>query len=119
MKSKFVIHEHFSKRKHFDFRFEVCDHLESYAIPKEFPIDSTKRLAVFVGLRPLSALTFEGIIEEGSYGAGKIVIWDSGDIEFSENTDKKKHFILYGNKIKGEFSMINFKDKNWLLSKKD
>ena len=119
MKSKFVIHEHFSKRKHFDFRFQVGDNLESYAIPKEFPTDETKRLAVFVGLRPLSALTFEGTIEEGSYGAGKIVIYDSGFIEFSENTDKKKHFILEGKKIKGEFSMINFKDKNWLISKKN
>lgn len=118
--SRFVIHEHFSKRRHFDFRFQVEDNLESYAIPKEFPTKSEKRLAVFVGIRPLSTLTFEGIIGEGSYGAGKIAIWDSGNFKFVKNSDKKKILELSGDKVKGEFVMIKLKDKNnWLIFRKD
>ncbi|HLC85778.1 MAG TPA: DNA polymerase ligase N-terminal domain-containing protein [Candidatus Nanoarchaeia archaeon] len=117
---KFVIHEHFSKRKHFDFRFQVENDLESYAIPKELPMKDEKRLAVFVGLRPLSVLTFEGTIEEGGYGAGKIVIWDSGNFIFLEDLNNKKVLELNGNKVKGKFAMIKLKDKdNWLIFRKD
>ena len=97
--------------------------LKSWAIPKEPPtVEGIKRLAIQVGDHDLEYADFEGTIPEGSYGAGKVEIWDRGSFEPESVDEKKIVFILSGEKMKGKFVLVktNFgKDKNgWLFFKK-
>ena len=124
---KFVVHEHHSTRLHFDFRLEIGGVLKSWAIPKGPPMNpSDKRLAVMVEDHPLEYGEFEGIIPEGHYGAGPVLIWDTGEFQSEGNLESslakgKLVFILSGKKIKGSFSLFLMKGrgsgKDWLLIK--
>ncbi len=124
---KFVVHEHHATRLHYDFRLEIAGVLKSWAIPKGPSLNpADKRLAVMVDDHPLEYGEFEGIIPEGQYGAGPVLIWDSGEFEpegDSEPALKKGRlsFILKGKKLKGGFSLILMKGrgsgKDWLLIK--
>jgi bifunctional non-homologous end joining protein LigD len=84
-----------------------------------------KRLAVEVEDHPLEYIHFEGIIPEGSYGAGAVVIWDEGEFELLEATENKISFVLYGNLLQGGFTLRKLKPrgkgpaKDWLLIKKN
>ncbi len=124
---KFVIHEHHASRLHYDFRLEIAGVLKSWAIPKGPSMNpSDKRLAVMVDDHPLEYGEFEGIIPQGHYGAGAVLIWDSG--EFQAGGDPaaalkkgRMSFTLKGKKLKGSFSLILMKGrgtgKDWLLIK--
>jgi bifunctional non-homologous end joining protein LigD len=124
---KFVVHEHHSTHLHYDFRLEIGGVLKSWAIPKGPSMNpSDKRLAVMVEDHPLEYGNFEGIIPEGHYGAGPVLIWDSGLFEPEgdpENGLKKGKltFTLNGKKLKGGFSLILMRGrgsgKDWLLIK--
>ncbi len=124
---KFVVHEHHATRLHYDFRLEIAGVLKSWAIPKGpslNPVD--KRLAVMLEDHPLEYGEFEGIIPQGHYGAGPVLIWDSGEFqpEGDPESGLKKgrfSFTLNGKKLKGVFSLILMKGrgsgKDWLLIK--
>ncbi|MCX8195009.1 MAG: 3'-phosphoesterase [Candidatus Micrarchaeota archaeon] len=118
----FVIHEHHASRLHWDLRLEMDGVLKSWAVPKEPSIDPlVKRLAVAVEDHALSYANFEGEIPEGSYGAGKVIIWDRGGYSLIEKDEAKGKLIfeLKGKKLKGKFCLIRLKDgKNWLFFKK-
>lgn len=124
---KFVVHEHHSTHLHYDFRLEIGGVLKSWAIPKGPSMNpSDKRLAVMVEDHPLEYGNFEGIIPEVYYGAGPVLIWDSGVFQSEgdpENSLKKGKltFTLNGKKLKGGFSLILMKGKgsgkDWLLIK--
>ena len=124
---KFVVHEHHSTRLHYDFRLEIATVLKSWAIPKGPSMNpSEKRLAVRVEDHPLEYGDFEGIIPQGHYGAGPVLIWDSGKFqpEGDPETALQKgrlRFSLDGEKLKGSFSLILMKGrgsgKDWLLIK--
>lgn len=114
----FVVHKHAARALHYDLRLEMKGVLKSWAIPKGPSMNpSDKRLAVHVEDHPFKYKNFEGIIPEG-YGAGAVIIWDRGTytIDFA----KKKSFVitLHGKKLKGTFSLVNFRGNNWLLIKK-
>jgi bifunctional non-homologous end joining protein LigD len=124
---KFIVHEHHATRLHYDFRLEIAGVLKSWAIPKGpsmTPAD--KRLAVMVDDHPLEYADFEGIIPQGHYGAGPVLIWDSGEFEPAGDPEAalakgKLSFSLKGKKLKGSFSLVLMKGrgsgKDWLLIK--
>src|SRR3972149_769697 len=124
---RFVVHEHHATRLHYDCRLEIAGVFKSWAVPKGPSMNpSDKRLAVMVGDHPLVYGEFEGIIPQGQYGAGPVIIWDSGefqpegDPEIALNKGRLS-FTLTGKKLKGGFALILMKGrgrgKDWLLIK--
>jgi len=115
----FVVQKHAARALHYDLRLEMKGVLKSWAIPKGPSMNpSDKRLAVHVEDHPYKYKDFEGIIPEG-YGAGAVIIWDQGTYTVDEL--KKRAFVitLHGKKLKGAFSLVQFRGgKNWLLIKK-
>ncbi len=121
----FIVHMHDATRLHWDLRLEMDGVLKSWAVPKgpsANPAD--KRLAVKVEDHPLEYGDFEGIIPEGNYGAGTVIVWDRGvwvpleDVR--EGFDKGKLlFELRGYKLRGRWTLIKLKktEKEWLLIK--
>lgn len=119
----FVVHEHHARSLHFDFRLEMEGVLKSWAVPRGPSMNpSDKRLAIMVEDHPLDYGSFEGIIPEGNYGAGAVVIWDKGTYNLlSGNIGSGRiEILLEGEKLKGVFVLIRMKgkDKEWLLIKK-
>ena len=93
--------------------------LKSWAVPKEPPTQSgIRRLAMQVEDHELDYINFEGMIPKGEYGAGTVEIWDKGTYVLKNRTDKIIEFTLGGSKLKGDYALVNFKEKNWLLLKK-
>ncbi len=127
---RFVVHEHKATRLHYDFRLEMGGVLKSWAVPKGASMNpADKRLAVMVADHPAEYIDFEGIIPEGSYGAGPVVVWDHGTYEPTEAGASESQlqagkfaFILKGKKLKGAFALARFArgetGKEWLLMKK-
>ena len=131
----FVIQKHDASRLHYDFRLEVDGVLKSWAIPKGPSTDpQEKRLAIPTEDHPLEYAGFEGVIPEGEYGAGAVLVWDTG--KFRNITEKKGVALdlpealahghlkvwLEGRKLKGGYALTRFKtgkDEAWLLVKAD
>src|SRR5690348_15314725 len=123
---RFVVQKHDATNLHYDFRLETKKEgvLKSWAVPKGVSLDSkVKRLAVLTEDHPLDYLLFEGIIPEGSYGGGTVIVWDTGtyasEQEISDQFKKGKiTFTLFGQKLKGRFSLLKISRENqWLLIK--
>ncbi|HOC02991.1 MAG TPA: DNA polymerase ligase N-terminal domain-containing protein [Candidatus Ratteibacteria bacterium] len=119
----FVIHEHFAKKHHFDLRLEINGVLKSWAIPKDIPLKpGEKRLAVEVNDHPVEYARFEGEIPKGTYGAGKVSIWDSGHFLLLKKSNKGIEVDIRGKKLRGRYVLLLFREekgkKNWLLFKK-
>ena len=131
----FVVHKHAARALHYDLRLELEGVLKSWAVPKGPSLDpSLKRLAVMVEDHPLDYKDFEGVIPEGSYGAGSVIIWDRGFYHHpsGRNQDEGEKllleglrkgdlkFVLEGEKLHGEFALVRMKKdaKSWLLLKK-
>lgn len=123
----FVVQKHAATRLHYDFRLEYKGVLLSWAVPKGPSLNfDEKRLAMMVEDHPIDYMKFEGVIPDGNYGAGTVMVWDFGNyaeqLPFKEGLKKGDlKFILNGKKIKGGFALVklkNSKDKNaWLLIK--
>lgn len=121
----FVVQKHDASRLHYDFRLESEDGvLVSWAVPKGPSMNpETKRLAILVEDHPLDYLHFEGMIPEGNYGAGTVIVWDTGNYTskeiLSEQVKRGKISVeLYGDKLKGMFSLIRTKrEDQWLFIK--
>jgi bifunctional non-homologous end joining protein LigD len=119
----FVIHEHHAKKLHFDLRLEIDTVLKSWAVPKGPSMNpGDKRLAIKVEDHPLAYASFTGLIPDGMYGAGAVVIWDKGTYEILGGTLRQGKLDLFfrGGKIKGAFALIRMsgKEKEWLFMKK-
>jgi bifunctional non-homologous end joining protein LigD len=131
----FVVHKHAARRLHYDLRLELQGVLKSWAVPKGPSLDpSLKRLAVMVEDHPLDYQDFEGVIPEGNYGAGSVIVWDRGFYHHPAARDRKENekllleglskgnlkFVLAGEKLQGEFALVRTKmdARSWLLLKK-
>ena len=118
-KSKFVVQKHDATRLHYDFRLQDKKErvLKSWAVPKGISLDpKVKRLAILTEDHPLDYLLFEGVIPEGSYGAGTVIVWDTGTFESEEEiSDQFKKgkitFSLYGQKLRGKFKLIRIRSR--------
>jgi bifunctional non-homologous end joining protein LigD len=130
--NRFIVQKHEATRLHWDFRLEADGVLKSWAVTKgPSPDPEIKRLAVRTEDHPLSYADFEGIIPEGEYGGGSVMLWDKGTWEpvpgkSSKDLEKGHlHFTLHGKRMKGEWLLIRLKKKpgekreNWLLRKLD
>src|SRR5215212_4263379 len=128
--SKFVVQKHDASRLHYDFRLEDTKErvLKSWAIPKGISLNpQIKRLAVLTEDHPLDYLLFEGVIPEGSYGAGTVIVWDTGSYASEQDiSDQFKNgkitFSLFGQKLRGKFKLIRIRSREeeenqWLLMK--
>lgn len=122
-KLRFCVQHHMARREHYDFRLEWQGTLKSWAVPKG-PSYHTKdkRLAVHVEDHPLSYRNFEGTIPKGEYGGGTVMLWDEGFWEPLGNPSKdfkngSIKFILHGSRLKGCWTLIKYKEENWLLIK--
>ena len=128
--TRFVVQKHDATRLHYDFRLEDKKEgvLKSWAVPKGISLDpKVRRLAVLTEDHPLDYLLFEGIIPEGSYGAGTVIVWDTGTFsseqEISDQFEKGKiTFSLFGQKLRGRFTLVRIRSKGgeenqWLLMK--
>jgi bifunctional non-homologous end joining protein LigD len=142
---RFVVQKHRATRLHYDFRLEMEGVLKSWAVPKGPSLDpADKRLAMQVEDHPVSYFDFEGVIPEGNYGAGSVMVWDVGTWQplspqpvngkFVPGTDaeaaamlKKGDFKirLHGKRLKGDFALIHIRSRRpgskgteWLLIKK-
>ncbi|MBI2957986.1 MAG: ATP-dependent DNA ligase [Chloroflexi bacterium] len=117
--SRFVVHKHAATHLHWDFRLEMDGVLKSWAVPKGPPVvPGVRRLAVQVEDHPLSYIDFEGVIPEGSYGAGPVEIWDEGDFELVERDDDSITFDLSGKTLRGSYVLVHTTGKNWMLLKR-
>ncbi len=131
----FVVHKHAARALHYDLRLEMEGVLKSWAVPKGPSMDpSLRRLAVMVEDHPFDYRDFEGIIPEGNYGAGSVIIWDRGMYHHPLTEDLKESekllldglkkgdlkFVLEGEKLQGEFALVKTRmgEKSWLLLKK-
>ena len=121
----FVVHKHAARRLHFDLRLEMEGVLRSWAVPKGPSFDTNdKRLAVHVEDHPIEYGDFEGMIPEGNYGAGAVIVWDRGEWVPLEDPLEglrkgKLLFDLKGYKLRGRWTLVKIKksEKDWLLIK--
>jgi bifunctional non-homologous end joining protein LigD len=122
---RFVVQKHRARQLHYDFRLEVDGVLKSWAVPKGIsPNPAVKRLAVSVEDHPLDYADFEGVIPEGEYGGGTVMVWDQGTYELESGEDVKAAITkgelkvrLKGKKLKGSWVLVRIRDRNWLLIK--
>src|SRR5689334_15992077 len=131
-KFRFVVQKHRASHLHYDFRLEMEGVLKSWAVPKGPSLDpSDKRLAMAVEDHPVSYFHFEGIIPEDNYGAGTVMVWDTGtwdpvDVDHPgkkiSNAEAERlasemlrkgnlKFRLQGEKLKGEFALVHMKGR--------
>jgi bifunctional non-homologous end joining protein LigD len=127
--SRFVIQKHDARRLHYDFRLEMEGVLKSWAVPKGLPWkQGEKHLAVEVEDHPVDYMQFEGVIPEGQYGGGTVMVWDRGkyfvygEQPLKSLRDGKLHLVLQGEKAKGEWTLVRIRgrdgEKNqWLILK--
>jgi bifunctional non-homologous end joining protein LigD len=125
----FVVQKHAATRLHYDFRLEHGGVLMSWAVPQGPSLDpSVKRLAVRTENHPIEYGSFEGVIPKGEYGAGSVIIWDTGKVKWLLDPDVgmakgELKFVLAGERLKGEFHMVKIKPREgersnpWLLFK--
>lgn len=127
----FVIQKHYSRNLHYDFRLSIGGVLVSWAVPKGPSMNpKVKRLAIRTDDHPIAYGRFEGVIPEGEYGAGTVMVWDRGTYKNIKEKDEKKISMeqslkkgkievwLKGEKIKGGFALVKIQKKDqWLLIK--
>ena len=130
----FVVQKHQATALHYDFRLEVGGVLASWAVPKGPSLNpAAKRLAIQTEDHPIEYANFEGVIPEGQYGAGTVMVWDKGtyktdgeDSAAQQLSQGELKFVLHGKKLQGGFVLIRTglkstgarRQRSWLLIKR-
>lgn len=127
---RFVVQKHRASHLHYDLRLEADGVLKSWAVPKGPTLDpDARRLAMQVEDHPLAYRDFEGVIPQGNYGAGQVIVWDRGTYKLAEGTSPaaeisrgKIKFIVRGKKLAGMFTLVKMRPRDgsqnaWLLIK--
>jgi bifunctional non-homologous end joining protein LigD len=131
--SIFVVQKHDATNLHYDFRLEIKGVLVSWAVPKGPSLNpADKRLAMITEDHPLEYAHFEGVIPEGQYGAGPVMVWDTGTYNAVDELPAEQQlargelkFVLHGKKLRGGFVLVHIgkrsahpsQKKRWLLIK--
>jgi bifunctional non-homologous end joining protein LigD len=129
----FVVQKHDASRLHYDFRLEINGVLVSWAVPKGPSMNpAEKRLAIRTEDHPLEYADFEGVIPEGQYGSGTVMVWDKGTYQPEDGIPPdeqlargKINMVLHGKKLRGGFALVQTgkravgpsQGKRWLLIK--
>jgi bifunctional non-homologous end joining protein LigD len=121
---EFVVQKHRASRLHYDFRLEHDGVMLSWAVPKGPSTDpANKRFAMQTEDHPIEYNQFEGVIPEGEYGGGTVMIWDRGmwepEVEDVEKALAKGDlkFKLHGKKLRGSWVLVRMRPRQWLLIK--
>jgi bifunctional non-homologous end joining protein LigD len=124
----FVVQQHDARRPHYDLRLEMGGALRSWAVPRGPSVDpAEKRLAIQTEDHPIEYADFEGLIPEGNYGAGPMIVWDRGWYRPLTEDDPeagvragKLEFELYGHKLRGAYTLVKTSggERDWLLLKR-
>ena len=133
---RFVVQEHHARRLHWDFRLERDGVLVSWAVPRGIPDDPKRNhLAVHVEDHPMEYIDFAGEIPRGSYGAGRVLVWDSGTYEThkwhipspgphgqpsSHGARKGEVMVtLHGRRVRGRYVLFQTDGQNWMIHRMD
>jgi bifunctional non-homologous end joining protein LigD len=128
-KGIFVVQKHAASHLHYDFRLAINGALVSWAVPKGPSMNpADKRLAIRTEDHPLEYAGFEGVIPEGQYGAGIVVVWDTGPYEPLDGKSPSEQLargkidvMLHGTKLRGGFTLLRTgmvsQKERWLLVK--
>jgi bifunctional non-homologous end joining protein LigD len=120
----FVVQKHRASHLHYDFRIEHEGVMLSWAVAKGPSLDpGVRRLAMMTEPHPMDYNDFEGVIPEGEYGGGTVMIWDRGTWE-PESPDVDRALAkgdlkmrLHGRKLKGSWVLVRMRERQWLLIK--
>jgi len=121
---EFVVQKHRASHLHYDFRLEHDGVMLSWAVPKGPSLDpANKRFAMQTEDHPIEYNQFEGVIPEGEYGGGTVMIWDYGtwepeaaDVDAALAKGDLK-FTLHGKKLRGSWVLVRMRPRQWLLIK--
>jgi bifunctional non-homologous end joining protein LigD len=125
----FVVQKHAASHLHYDFRLAIDGVLASWAVPKGPSMNpADKRLAIRTEDHPLEYAEFEGLIPEGQYGAGTVMVWDTGPYEPLDGNSPSEQLargkidvVLHGAKLRGGFTLVRTgmasQKERWLLVK--
>jgi bifunctional non-homologous end joining protein LigD len=120
--TRFVVHEHYARRLHWDLRLEHDGALASWAVPNGIPQDPEQnRKAVHVEDHPLSYIDFQGTIPEGNYGAGEVTVWDEGTYEREKWEQGKIVVVFHGERLQGRYALFRAgkTEKDWMIHRMD
>lgn len=116
----FVVQEHHARSLHWDFRLERDGVLVSWALPRGLPLSPERNhLAVPTEDHPLEYARFEGRIPKGEYGAGDVVVWDSGSYETVKWSEREVMVVLHGQRVQGRYVLFQTGEKSWMIHRMD
>jgi bifunctional non-homologous end joining protein LigD len=118
--ARFVVQEHHARRLHWDLRMEHDGVAVSWALLRGVPAHPDEnRLAVHTEDHPLEYLEWEGEIPKGEYGAGTMLVWDSGTYEAEKFRENEVIATFHGERMSGRYAIFQTRGKDWLIHRMD